>query len=171
MVYTGALIANKGLKYLLEAIPQIKEAVPEVFFLIGGFPKEEMKKFLKDNQLENQSRLVCPLDYFILPKVLKASDLGVDPKDSGTRQASGKILQYMGAGVPVACFDRENNRAYLDEGGVYAKDISGESLAKVIIEALKDPVLCEKKGQINAKRAYEFSWQKSAELLEKIYLE
>ena len=74
----------------------------------------------------------------------------------------------MGAGLPVACFDTVNNREYLGEGGSYADETTGQGLARAII-ALTDVVLRERMGNINRQRATVFSWEKSAEKVEKIY--
>jgi len=169
VTYTGATMLNKGIQYLLDAIPQVLEKTNNVYFVIAGFPIEDVEKFVKDNHLGEHVRIVSPLSYFFLPKLLCASDIGVDPKDSQVRQASGKILQYMAAGLPVVCFDRPNNREYLAEGGVYAQDISANALAEKIVECIANKNEMQKKGEFNRMRAQQFSWNTSTEQIEKIY--
>jgi glycosyltransferase involved in cell wall biosynthesis len=169
IVYAGALIMNKGIQYLLEAIPIVLENFKSSYFVVAGFPIEEARKFIKEKKLEEGVRLVSPLNYFDMPKILKAGDIGVDPKDSSTRQASGKILQYMGAGLPVVCFDKSNNRQYLEEGAYYAKDFSAHAIAQGILELAGNSSSRAQKGEINKKRAQNFSWDKSAEEIDKIY--
>lgn len=75
----------------------------------------------------------------------------------------------MGAGLPIACFDTQNNHEYLALGGVYAKEATPESLALAIGELISSRELRETKGSINRQRAEIFSWEASAEKLEKIY--
>jgi glycosyltransferase involved in cell wall biosynthesis len=162
VTYTGALIMNKGIKYLLEAIPMVLASNPNLFFIIAGFPIEEAQQFIFENELSKSVRLVSPLNYFDLPKILNASDIAVDPKDSGTRQASGKILQYMGAGLPVICFDRSNNREYLGESAYFAINISAKDLAEGIMELAGNPEERERMGRLNRERAELFSWKVSA---------
>lgn len=169
ITYTGALIMNKGIDYLLEAIPLVLEKTKNVFFVIAGFPIEEVERFVKENRLEKNVRLISPLNYFELPKILCASDVGIDPKDSSTRQASGKILQYMAAGLPVVCFDRENNRQYLGEGGFYVTEVSAKGLSDGIINFVKDRENIINKIALCRQRAENFSWDKSAQSLESIY--
>lgn len=169
VAYTGALVMNKGIQYLLEAIPLVLARQPEVFFLIGGFPVAGARDFVTKNKLEKNVKIISPLDYFILPRVLGASNIGIDPKDSATRQASGKILQYMAAGLPVVCFDRENNREYLAEGASYSREISGRALAEKILELTSDMEVAAKKGGDNRMRVRNFSWDRSAEKIEEIY--
>lgn len=169
--YTGALIPNKGIKLFLEAVPLICERFPDVHFLIAGFPVDQIASFLEKDVFKAHATVVSPLPYFDLPELLLMSDVGVDPKEATTKQASGKMLQYMGAGLPVACFDTENNREYLGDGGSYAQEATAAGLAEAISRLVGDPELRRVKGEANRERAAVFSWDKSAESLEKIYLE
>lgn len=169
IIYTGALMPNKGIEYLLKAIPLVIQSYPDACFVLAGFPIEWVREYIKVYELEKNVILVHPLNYFDLPSILHASDIGVDPKDSSTRQASGKILQYMAAGLPVVCFDRKNNREYLGEGAYYSAEISPEGIAKGIVYFLSNPTDARMKGEINHKRAGEFSWEKAGRKIEEVY--
>ncbi len=169
VTYTGALIVNKGIDYLLEAIPLALSRNSGLFFVLAGFPIAEAEKFVQKNNLEKNVRLISPLNYFDLPEILNSSDIAIDPKDSSVQQASGKILQYMGAGLPIVCFDKSNNRRYLDEGAYYVSEFSATELAKGIIELSGNPERMKEMGRKNKERAKNFSWNISAEKLDKIY--
>lgn len=169
VTYTGALVMNKGIRYLLEAIPLVLNFSQDVFFVIAGFPIEGARRYVKENKLEEHVRLINPLNYFDLPKILAASDIGIDPKDSSTCQASGKILQYMAAGLPVVCFDRANNRKYLGEGARYASGISSGGIAREILHFLKNREEISEKGKIAKERAKNFGWDRSGKKIEEIY--
>ncbi|MDP3957663.1 MAG: glycosyltransferase family 4 protein [bacterium] len=169
VAYTGALIPNKGIRLLLDAIPLVCARYAETHFVIAGFPVDQIAEYLRQDIFKTRVTVISPLSYFELPKVLRMSDIGVDPKESTTRQASGKMLQYMGAGLPIACFDTENNREYLADGGVYASVTTPESLALALGELVASRELRRAKGVINHQRAEIFSWEASAEKLEKIY--
>lgn len=170
VTYTGALMFNKGIEHLLEAISKVLSVNKNVFFVVAGFPAEEVLKFVEKNNLGEHVRVISPLNYFDLPKLLMASDIGIDPKDSSTRQASGKILQYMASGLPVACFDRANNRTYLEDGGQYSSEISSQGLTESILSLVNNPQEMAIKGQFNRKQIKKFSWDISAEKIEGIYL-
>lgn len=170
VTYTGALVMNKGIIYLLEAIPAVLEQCKNVYFVIAGFPVEQAVKFVEERGLSESVRVISPLNYFDLPKLLLASDIGVDPKDSQTMQASGKILQYMAAGLPVVCFDRQNNWEYLEDGAQYAKEISGKGLTEAIIELANNPQEIAAKGEKNKIQIAKFSWENSAQKIQEIYL-
>lgn len=168
VTYTGAFIKNKGIQFFLDAIPILAREYPQAHFVLAGFPLDLIEH---DISVEVRPRVtfISPSPYFDLPKILKMSDIGVDPKGDATREASGKTLQYMGAGLPVACFDTLNNREYLGAGGSYAGATTAAALALAIIRLIVDPVLREHSGTINRERAVQFSWEKNAEMAERIY--
>lgn len=171
VTYTGALIPNKGIQFFLEAIPLVVEQYPQAHFVIAGFPYDQIEDRIKGQSWEKSVSmdLPSPLPYFTLPKILKLSDIGVDPKEASVRQASGKTLQYMGAGLSIACFDTKNNREYLGEGGAFAKEVSGSGLAEAIGRLVQSAWLRQKYGTLNRERAKQFTWMQPAEKLEKIY--
>lgn len=173
VTYAGAFVANKGIRYLIEAIPQVLEKDPRAHFVFAGFPWNEAEPLFRHASWMDRVTIITPLAYFSLPEILKASDIGVDPKEPAqTRQASGKMLQYMGASLPVVCFDAPNNREYAGNGAEYASRVSGEALSEAILVLAADEELRKKKGALNYQRASEkFSWEKTAEQLENIYAE
>lgn len=168
-VYTGAFIANKGIKVLIEAIPLALSRDPDLFFVLAGFPRNELEPLLEEQDIRSRVKIISPLPYFELGEILGMSDIAIDPKRDETGQASGKMLQYMGAGLPVVCFDTRNNREYLGDGGIFATDEASDALADAIVSlaALRDE--WKKLGEDNRNRAHSFNWDKAGEKLEKIY--
>jgi len=168
-VYAGAFLPNKGIKTLLWAIRDIiRRDSSLAHFVLAGSPPGYVEAFIRDNKLERNITYICPLDYADMPRVLSACDIGIDPKDSSTAQASGKILQYMAAGLPVLCFDRVNNRRYLEEGGYYVQDATADGLAQGIWEIMKYPDAITEKRRSNFQRASEFSWDSGARKIEEL---
>lgn len=169
VTYTGALIPNKGIQFLLEAIPLVGEKYPAAHFLIAGFPYDQIRDRIQGQTWEKQVTVISPLPYFALPRILKLSDIGVDPKEASVRQASGKMLQYMGAGLAIACFETRNNREYLGEGGSFAQEISGTGLAEAIGKLVENSELRERYGALSHERAQRFTWKQSVEKLVTMY--
>lgn len=168
-VYTGALVSNKGINYLLGAIKIVLAKTDNIFFVIGGYPVEYVRKFVKENKLEENVKIIAPLSYFDLPKILAAGNIGIDPKDAEASQASGKILQYMGAGLPVVCFDKMNNREYLGGGAYYGKEYTPKVIADGVLFYLNNPEQEKMTGEQNKQGAEQFSWDLSAEKIEAVY--
>jgi glycosyltransferase involved in cell wall biosynthesis len=169
IVYTGAFIANKGIKALVGAMPAALARDRNLFFVVAGFPRNELEPLLEEQEIRSRVKIISPLPYFELGEILGMSDIAIDPKRDGTGQASGKMLQYMGAGLPVVCFDTRNNREYLGDGGVFATDDTTEALADAIVALSARRDDWEKLGGDNSACAHTFSWDKTGEKLEGIY--
>jgi glycosyltransferase involved in cell wall biosynthesis len=162
VIFTGALLAAKGIWNLVSAIPLVLNKKKDTHFLIVGYPVEETEKKVKELGVENNVHFTGMLDYFKLPQYLLISDIAVEPKVDKAGEASGKVINYMGAGLPVVCFDGKNNRRFLGENGIYAPDDKVENLAEKIIWAIENPDKARKLGELNKKRVEEvFSWNNS----------
>ena len=170
VTFTGALLKSKGIDVLFQSIPLVLKAVPETMFLIVGYPTEEWEDYAKKNDLMKHVRFTGKVDYFDLPKYLSISDIAVDPKVDAAGESSGKIINYMGSGLSVVCFESKNNRKFLADGGFFAANASIEDLAAKIIYALKNPDEAREKGHRNARRVEEvFSWDAGVKKIENIY--
>ncbi|OGJ60696.1 hypothetical protein A3D88_04050 [Candidatus Peribacteria bacterium RIFCSPHIGHO2_02_FULL_52_16] len=167
--YTGAFVANKGMSVLIDTIPLVIEKNAAVHFVLAGFPFDAIAHALDGRAWRTHVTIITPLDYFSLGTVLGMSDIGIDPKHEDTGQASGKMLQYMGAGLPVACFDTENNRRYVADGAIYARERSARGLAEAILSLADDAQIREKKGKRNKAGAEKYSWAQSGKELSEIY--
>lgn len=170
VVYTGALIANKGVKHLIDSIRKTIQEIPNVHFVIGGFPDEWVRKFVKQNNLEKSVTVISPLNYFALAEVNSLADVAVDPKDDSVQQASGKILHYMSAKVGIICCDRSINRNYLGEdGGEFLSEVNAESIYEAIKKLYNDRELVRRYSENSFRRVEKFGWRKIGERLEGIY--
>ena len=162
VIFTGALLAAKGIWNLVSAIPLVLEERGNTHFLIVGYPVEEVAAKVKELGVEKNVHFTGMVDYFKLPDYLLISDIAVEPKVDRAGEASGKVINYMGAGLPVVCFEGKNNRRFLGEGGIYAADNKVENLAAKIIWAIDNPARAKKLGELNKKRVEEvFSWNNS----------
>ncbi len=162
IIFTGALLAAKGIWNLISAIPLVLKKVKDVHFLIVGYPVEEASKRVKELGVEKNVHFTGMVDYFKLPDYLLVSDVAVEPKVDKAGEASGKVINYMGAGLPVVCFEGKNNRRFLGKGGIYAVDDKVENLAERMIWAVEKPGEAKKLGKLNKERVEEvFSWNNS----------
>ena len=75
----------------------------------------------------------------------------------------------MAGGLPVICFDRENNRKYLNKAGYFVSDISSDGLVDAILYFKENPDRIKTMSIISRKMAKRFLWKKSAEKIIKIY--
>jgi len=162
IIFTGALLAAKGIWNLISSIPLVLKKVGGAHFLIVGYPVEEASQKVKELGVEKNVHFTGMVDYFKLPDYLLVSDVAVEPKVDKAGEASGKVINYMGAGLPVVCFEGKNNRRFLGEDGIYAADDRVENLAEKMIWAVKNSKEAEKLGKLNKKRVEKvFSWNNS----------
>jgi glycosyltransferase involved in cell wall biosynthesis len=172
VIFTGALLAAKGIGYLLEAVPQVLAERPGARFILVGYPVENCQREVDRAGLGHAVRLAGRVDYFRLFPYLAMADVAVDPKMEAAGEGSGKITNYMIAGLPVVCFDTLANRAILGEYGVYASPGSATDLARKIVELLSDVDRVRRLGEHNRQRVMEkYSWRSGGELLDRVYAE
>jgi len=120
VLYSGSLLPGKGVGHVLEAIQELHEKRPDLYFLLVGYPIEDIQRCLDERGLSGCVHLTGQVAYHDLPQWLAVADIALDPKEESSGEASGKILHYMAAGLPVVCFDTCNNRSVLGETGYYA---------------------------------------------------
>jgi len=170
VAYTGALLSSKGVDNFFQAIPHVLAQQPEAFFLVVGYPVEESRALVEKLGVADSVLFVGRVDYFELPDYLKIADVAVDPKVDAAGEASGKIINYMGAGLPVACFDHANNRVFLGDTGAFAPEPTPRGLAQAILELLNDPQARAAKGAAARERVeQEFSWEAGGRMYEEVF--
>jgi glycosyltransferase involved in cell wall biosynthesis len=170
VVYTGALIENKGIRHILESIPFAIKKIPNIHFVIGGFPAGWVRTYVESRNLQKNVTVISPLNYFTLAKVNQLADVAIDPKDATVRQASGKLLQYMAAHVGIICSDRPTNHKYLSQKSAqFLPAIDAHAIMDAVERFYKDEAYL----QVSAKNAYKdvqkFDWQKIGYKLNEVY--
>lgn len=154
--YTGSFNEAKGFPLLTEnIIPNLKNNKKVKFLVGGGKTREKFSNccFLKNL---NENNLY---DFLLL------SDIAIDPKPKNTSEASGKILNYMAAALPVVCFKQPNNRFFLEDNGylVEKEDEFWQTIEKLSLS--KEERI--ENGQLNLKRVKEnFTEEKIAREIE-----
>lgn len=149
VVYLGLLAPYQGTNMLIEAIPEIIKAVPDVHFLIMGYPDpDSYLRYAHSLGIGEYVTLPGRIRYRDSHHYLGLGDVAVAPKMS-LSEGSGKIPQYMSLGLPVITFDSAVSRQYLGDNGIYATYGNRESLAARIIETLQHPEDARTIGQRN----------------------
>ena len=171
VIYTGALLAAKGLKDLCDLVEAAARDELACHFLIVGYPLEELENFLLQNNLSKWCTLTGRVPYEELSNYLVLADVAIEPKLSASGEASGKLLNYMAVGLPVVCYDTPNNHDMLGSGGYLADQTTGiSSLLTCLKQALNSPEEARQKGKIAQSRIKQnFSWDLAAEKIYKIY--
>lgn len=166
LIYSGALLASKGLPLLLEVIQQVLRRREDVDVVLVGYPVEETEAFLDENGLRGRCVLTGQVDYDDLPGHLRRADIALDPKVAGAGEGSGKILNYMAAGLPVVAFESDNNRDFLGPQQELAPDRSVEGFVDRIEFLVDDPAARAREGESNRRRVrQELTWDAGIDLV------
>ncbi|MFH1060901.1 MAG: glycosyltransferase [Pseudomonadota bacterium] len=170
VLYTGALLASKGVDNYFRAIPPVLAKEPDALFLVVGYPVEDSQKLVRELGVADHVLFMGQVDYFELPDYLRIGEVAVDPKVEAAGEASGKIINYMGGGLPVACFDNANNRRFLGDTGAFAPTPDPAGLAAAILSLLADPAARRAKGEAARRRVEEeFSWEAGGRQYEEVF--
>lgn len=171
VMYTGGLSKIKGIDLLLQAIPHVLTKYKNAQFVIVGYPEiERCKTIAADLGVTQAVHFVGRVNYFKLPLYLRLADIAVDPKPAGAGEASGKLLNYMAAGLPTVAFDSLNTQDMMADCGHLVQDESSTALADGINYLLDNPELSNQLGVKAKKRIIEnFSWDARIKDAIKIY--
>ena len=170
VMYTGSLLPVKGVHELHVVIRSTASAGLPVHFLLVGYPTDHTQEYLREHGLQSLVTLTGRVPFASIGEYLALGDIALEPKAGAAGEASGKLLNYMAAGLPVVCFDTANNREMVGENGCYASLGSVDGLVEEIgrLAALADRGRAL--GLSSRDRAVtEFSWDTSAARLCSIY--
>jgi glycosyltransferase involved in cell wall biosynthesis len=170
ILYTGSLLPGKGVQHIFQAMELLCAQREDLFFVLVGYPLEDAEQYVRQHQLEQFCLLPGQVPYCDLSDWLALGDLALEPKEADSCEASGKMLHYMAAGLPVVCFATENNRKMLGECAYYAPSSDGLGLAAGIGDVLseKEQARCRgEKGREQVRAQY--SSTAVGQLLHKVY--
>ncbi len=170
VVYLGLLAEYQGTGLLLQAAKHVVSARPDTHFLIMGFPNvEEYRGLAERLGLNEHMTFTGQLPYEDAPRYLALGDVAVAPKVSAT-EGCGKLLNYMAMGLPTVAFPTPVSREYLDDLGVYAREISAAALADALLALLNDPSEATERGAKLRERAVKkYSWERGSQLIQEVY--
>jgi glycosyltransferase involved in cell wall biosynthesis len=170
VVFLGVLTPYQGVDALIEAIPSVAGSVPDVHFLIMGYPDEDRYRArIKARGLDQWATVPGRVPYEDAPRWLSLGAVAVSPKQSLT-EANGKLLNYMACGLPIVATDTPVNRELLGESGVYAPVGDTAALADRLIELLQAPERRRSLGAaLRLRVEREFGWPVLTDRLIELY--
>lgn len=165
-IYTGGLTESKGIGMLQEIFLEADRRQLPVRFVVIGYPTESLEAFVNEHGLENRCILIGQVPYEQLMRYLRFADLALEPKAGGSGEASGKVVNYMAAGLPVICFDTPNNRDMLADNGYFAKDDTFGAFVDQVAKAIGNQDEAQARGAGGVQQTLDrFSWQAGAKTI------
>jgi glycosyltransferase involved in cell wall biosynthesis len=170
VVYIGLLAPYQGTQVLIEAAGKVLAHMPDVHFLIMGYPDPaSYRAYAESLGVGHAVTLPGRIFYRDLHSYLALGEVAVAPKMSLT-EGSGKISNYMAMGLPVVTFESPVSREILGDCGFYARMADADDLAAKLVVALNTPAHAHALGLAGRERAIrELSWERAAGEIEAIY--
>lgn len=173
ILFLGRLEPRKGFKYLLKALPLVKEKFPNLLLIVVGAGlfgysyKEYVTEEVQANVhfvglIENEARpaYYATCDVFCAPSI-------------GYESFGIVLLEAMATGKPVVASDISGYRTILEEGreGLFAPPRDPQGIANALIKILSNRELQQKMGEAGRIKALKFSWKSIARQVEDYYQE
>lgn len=168
--YLGVLGTYQGTDILLRVAKQIVGKLPNVYFLVMGYPfVEKYRAQAKAMGLAEKVILPGKIDYEEAANYISLGNVAVAPKISHT-EANQKILNYMACGLPTVAFDTKGNRALLGDAGILVPLENKEKFTESLVALLRDDELQARLGKKARQRVErKFSWERVGARLEDVY--
>jgi phosphatidylinositol alpha-mannosyltransferase len=173
ILFLGRIEQRKGLKYLLRALPRIRERFPNTRFIIGGDGPQRariaawvQKKGWRDVEFLGR---VAAED---LPSLYASAHVFCAPSVGGESQGI-VLLEAMAAGRAVVASNIPGYRSVVHDAvdGLLARPADAEHLAWAICHLLEDEEERTRLGVAGRLRAEGFSWERVSLQVEEYYEE
>jgi len=172
VLYLSALYPLKGPQILLKAIPEIIKTHKDTFFVfVGGGEVDKYKKLAEELGIQDWVRFTGYVEEKLKPLYYKASDIFVLPSIETFEVFPLALLEAAASGLPMVVSDLNAFKCIIEDGynGIVTRRGDPKALADAIIYLLENEDVRKKMGK-NARRKVEnYSWEKIAEMTEKIY--
>jgi phosphatidylinositol alpha-mannosyltransferase len=161
---------RKGLPVLLDALPIISRFIPDIRVLIAGPGDSEEVLEKVDPQLRNRVEFLGKISESDKTNFLASVSLYIAPNTGG--ESFGIILaEAMAGGAAVVASDIPAFADVLGNGefGALFESENSESLAKVIIDLLRDDAKRKELAAAGAVHAQRFDWSQVGEEIFEVY--
>lgn len=171
LLFVGRLVEKKGLRHLIDAMPAVLQAFPDVSLAVAGFGPEEgaLKAQVRALGLEYTVRFLGAVPQVELPSLYRRAALFVAPfvrAESGDEEGLGLVLvEAIGCGCPVIVGNvsamGEVFGPDLPEVAVDPKD--ARVFANRILKALSEPEVTRQRAErLRTAIVDKFGWDRVA---------
>jgi glycosyltransferase involved in cell wall biosynthesis len=167
LLFVGRLAEKKGVKYLLDAMPEVLKQNPKTkLMIIGTGPLEkELKHQTRDLKIEKNVIFMGAIQNSLLPKYYATADIFIGPSivaEGGDREGFPTVfLEAMSSEIPILTTRIEGINEIIKEGknGFIVNQKSSKEIIEKITYLLKSRRILERIGKISRKIAKEkYDW-------------
>ena len=171
--FIGELRELKGIMNLVEAMPQIIDEKKDVQLLIIGKGKLDNKihKFIEDNSLKNNIKMIGWVDNYKLPDYLNNLKLLILP--SYSEGLPGVIVESMACGTPVLTTNVGSIPDIIEnhKNGFILDDNNSKCISKSVLGILKSDEINKISENAQKTANKKFSYNNALNLWKKVYCE
>jgi len=171
IVFVGRLHQVKGVQYLLTAMKQIHEEIPDTrLILVGdGEERERLQRMVDDYKLDRCVEFVGRVPHEKIPEYLLLADIFVLPSLSEGFPVT--ILEAMSCGLPIVASRVGGIPDILEDGvnGYMVEAKSSDELAERLTALLKNDEMRMKISNNNLQEVRRYSWESVTMTVESIY--
>ncbi len=170
ILFFGFVREYKGLKYLIEALPQVLSKIEVTLLVVGEFWRDK-DKYLRLIKNKNAESAVVVVDKYMpneeIGSYFSAADLVVQPYISAT--GSGVIQTAFGFNKPVIATTVGSLPEVIEDGktGYLVRPRDPDELAKAILRFFRDQKSEEFINNI-IKEKHRFSWETMVAVIESL---
>lgn len=182
--FLGSFRSWHGVREFVQVAQTILKTRDDILFLMIGSGEllEETRVQVARANLQGKIILTGAVEYARVPYYLALCDVGVAPFNTqvhpplrvGFYWSPLKVHEYMAMGLPVVTIDVAglNNIVRDEQEGLLYPENDLEKMRAAILKLVDDSELAKRLGDAGRARVVEnFSWQKHAELLERVLTE
>jgi glycosyltransferase involved in cell wall biosynthesis len=177
LLFAGRLVAKKGVEFLLQAMPRIRQAHPDVFLLIVGHgpEKDRLENLARELQIDDcvEFRGGVPNDR--LPRSYQTSSIVIFPSvvdAQGDREGFGLVLvEALGCACAAVISDLPAMRDIVTDGrtGIIVPQKAPDAIAQKVIELLNQPQRARELGRAGRQYVLDrFDWDRIAQRYEEL---
>jgi glycosyltransferase involved in cell wall biosynthesis len=166
------LIRRKGLQFLINAIPTIREHAnaPFVVKVVGDGPSWMLfNRLVERSGVNEYFQFHGYVEHNKLPEYYLDADLFVLP--SLAEGMPNVVLEAMSSGLPIVATRVAGSEELVHEGknGILVAPKDVDSLAQAVIRLINEPDLRERMGKRSKKLVHQYSWASVAEQYIELY--
>lgn len=171
ILWVGRIVHEKGLETLLHAVAEMKKKRSAHVLIVGNGPlRGKLIKQAHKERISDCVTFIPSATRMEVERLLGESKIFVLP--SRKEGLPSTLLEAMASGNMIVASDLPAMREVLDDAGLYFTPDRADELAEVILRALKDRQLCNRKGREARELARErYSWDVVLPRLEQLYQE
>jgi glycosyltransferase involved in cell wall biosynthesis len=181
VVYAGAIVPEKGLLHLVRAFADLRQQVEHARLLVaggsnlwGGMESESDARVKYEKTIQSEAligvHLLGKLPHSEMPRLFQAADLLVVPSVWDEPLAL-VALDGLAAGLPQIVSNTGGLPEVVEDGrtGMLVPPGDESALARAMYTLASVPALRARLSQASRERAQQFSWDRMAQRLERVY--